>query len=121
LGYDENGLPFPPEVPGYPFEKAIAPVPSEKVFMTTFPNPFNSFIDIIIYAPKEMDGETVQLIIYDTRGNIVYKTNGKSEKGTALFRWNGSNKNGMHASSGIYFYKVSIWNYSVTGNICYVR
>jgi flagellar hook assembly protein FlgD len=65
-----------------------------------FPNPFHRGTSIKYHLAK---AAPVQIQIYNSRGQLVYKTNiaSKSE-GDAEFVWNGKDSLGNISSNGIY-------------------
>jgi hypothetical protein len=81
------------------------------------PNPFSmAQSTTIAYSLKGTAGVPVNatLVIYNLRGQVV-KTlfNGQQLPGkNKTTRWDGTNDNGRHVGSGIYFYKLSTEDYS---------
>jgi len=71
-----------------------------------YPNPFNPSTTIGYQIPE--DNTHVQLIIYNTTGQIV-KTliDGNQNAGVYKVVWNGINNSGVHISSGVYFYRIA--------------
>jgi hypothetical protein len=69
-----------------------------------FPNPFNPETTIRIELPERM---TVNLIIYNVLGRKVCTLySGNLTQGHHEFVWDGTDRKGVHVTSGIYFYKL---------------
>ena len=78
-----------------------------------YPNPFNSQTQITFDLHNTA---TVQLYIYDTNGSLVRSLiNGETrDQGSYQVRWDGTNDQSKILSSGVYFYKLIVGNYSET-------
>ncbi len=69
-----------------------------------FPNPFNGTTNILYYLPKVVN---VRLTLFNTTGELVQVLHsGAREAGWHSAIWNGLDRNGNSASSGIYFYRL---------------
>jgi len=85
---------------------------SEKATLSNAPNPFNANTAISFYVPRDAQ---VSLEVYNIRGQRVkalvddYKT-----AGTHSIVWDGTNSNGDVVATGVYFYKLSIDNETLT-------
>jgi hypothetical protein len=81
-------------------------IPSLSMLKQNYPNPFNPATTISFIMPK--NGKAV-LSIYNPKGQLV-KTllNGVIAKGEQKLIWKGTDNNGNHAASGLYFYKLNI-------------
>ncbi|MGI6198854.1 MAG: FlgD immunoglobulin-like domain containing protein, partial [Candidatus Cloacimonadaceae bacterium] len=77
-----------------------------------FPNPFNPTTNIA-YSLKET--AKVKIEIYNLKGQLV-KTlvNDTLPKGEHRTTWNGQDQHGNSVSSGIYFYKMQVGDYTST-------
>jgi Domain of unknown function (DUF362)/FlgD Ig-like domain len=78
-----------------------------------FPNPFNSQTQITFDL---QNSTSIQLLIYDTSGRLVKSLiNGETrDAGIYRVKWNGTNDQGQNLSSGVYFYKLIVGNFSET-------
>jgi hypothetical protein len=78
-----------------------------------YPNPFNSQTIITF---ELLQSANLQLRIYDTNGSLV-KSLIKGETrdaGSYEIKWDGTNDQGQILSSGVYFYKLIVGNFSET-------
>lgn len=76
-------------------------VPSDFVVIRGYPNPFNGVVNIVTASSRAGQGS---LIIYDISGReIVELARGFFPAGEKTHRWNGRNRTGDPATSGIYF------------------
>lgn len=87
-------------------------VPSvvEIVHLTNYPNPFNPTTTISFEVMKDITGPAI-LRIYNTKGQLIrtlaVNVNGK---GKYQILWDGKDQDGRVASSGIYFYNLTVGN-----------
>jgi len=94
-------------------------LPSEFALHQNFPNPFNPETTIEFELPKSSQ---VSLIIYNTLGQHVRTlANRKLTAGQHSFKWDSKTENGALVPSGIYFYKFSTPDYSVSKKMALVR
>lgn len=78
--------------------------PLAYVLEQNYPNPFNPETEIRYGIPKNT---RVTLSIYNLAGQLVATLfDGTQVAGTHSVRWNGLDRNGQRASSGIYLYKL---------------
>lgn len=93
-------------------------IPGAFKLYQNYPNPFNPSTTIKFDIPigqREMDN--VQLIIYDVLGRqVAMPVNQLLKPGTYQFKWNASKY-----PSGIYFYRLSVKNYSETRSMILIR
>jgi subtilisin family serine protease len=87
-------------------------VPKEFSLYQNYPNPFNLGTNISFYLPER---SIVSLSIYNILGEKV-KTlvNGDMAAGSHALTWNGTNDAGSVVSTGIYLYKMTAGDKSVT-------
>lgn len=79
--------------------------------MNNYPNPFNP-ITTISFSTSENTGNT-ELIIYNIKGQKVkILKNEKLDAGYHSVVWDGKDDNGKQVSSGVYFYKMKLDNYT---------
>jgi hypothetical protein len=87
-------------------------LPKEFLLDQNFPNPFNPST-VISYKVSTVS--QVQLKIYDFLGReIAVLVNEEKAPGKYQVSWNGEDKNGSKVPSGIYFYRMTAGNYSLT-------
>jgi hypothetical protein len=68
------------------------------------PNPFNPSTEIRYYLPEKC---SVVLGIYDVNGALVVRlTEGYQSQGGNIVSWDGRDRSGRQASSGVYFYRL---------------
>ncbi len=90
-------------------EPSGSPVPMAFALSQNHPNPFNprTTIDYTIGGPEEGRGAgavPVRLGIYDTRGRLIVRlVEEEQEPGTYRVTWDGKDRAGLQAGSGIYF------------------
>lgn len=79
-------------------------IPETSSIGNVYPNPIlrggTAHLDVNVKA-----GETATVTIYNTRGQIIRVT-GLAE-GSHLVNWDGTDRDGNHCSTGLYFYRVS--------------
>ena len=79
---------------------------SPKVHLTNYPNPFNP--STTIYFEADEVTETMDLSIYNLKGQKIKTFMGLPGGKVGTVTWNGTNNNDQPVSSGIYFYKLNI-------------
>ena len=78
--------------------------PGTLKLLQNYPNPFNPETYIGFYLPAT---ERVNLIIYNTLGQVVRKMNpGKVPAGFHQVIWDGTDNRGIRAPGGVYFYRL---------------
>lgn len=83
-----------------------------KLAVRNFPNPFNPTTSIKYDVPK--DGKAT-LVVYNTKGQAVRSlVNTTTKAGRYSIVWNGTDDAGNACASGVYFYRLSSGNHSVT-------
>ncbi len=94
-------------------------VPLALFLEQNFPNPFNPSTTISFGVDKE---GPVLLQVFDIRGALV-KTLEKSnyQAGSYTSVWHGTNENGRHAASGIYFYRLRTGGKEITKKMILMR
>ncbi|HOV17230.1 MAG TPA: FlgD immunoglobulin-like domain containing protein [Candidatus Cloacimonadota bacterium] len=107
------------ESPGYTYNCDPVVVPSDKLELNNYPNPFNESTKIKYTLP--MDGE-VKLYIYNVRGQFIKKLVSNSQsKGEYQVNWNGDDQNGKKVSAGIYFCRLEILGKAITGKMLLLK
>lgn len=86
-------------------ESSIAQ-PTQFVLAQNHPNPFNPNTTIDFSLPYASD---VDLVVYDMIGReVTVLVRGYRPAGQYRITWNGRNSSGKSASSGVYYYRLSI-------------
>jgi subtilisin family serine protease len=86
--------------------------PREFVLYQNYPNPFNLGTSISFYLPEKAE---VDLSVYNVLGEKVKTiTAGAFEAGSHAINWNGTNNVGLVVASGVYFYKLTAGDNSIT-------
>ena len=86
-------------------------IPSNPVLRQNYPNPFNASTDIEFSLPRQYNW---RLEIYNINGRKVQSFDGSDPAGPVIVSWDGTDGNGMGVASGVYFYKLSLGEYSET-------
>jgi len=77
-----------------------------------YPNPFKQEVNIRFTMPEK---SKVNLEIYDITGRKINTLiDGELSEGRQMFKWDATDLNSMKVQPGIYFYKLSVGNHSVT-------
>jgi hypothetical protein len=81
-----------------------------------YPNPFNPMTTIKYTIPEEMVSNEIELMIFNVRGRIVRRESLKNnnQPGVYTYTWDGLDDYKNKAPSGIYFYRLSIGDKSLT-------
>ncbi len=94
-------------------------LPKEFTISQNFPNPFNPTTNIQYSLPS---GGMVKVEIFNSIGQKVNTlVNEMKNAGNHQITWNGKNIYGQDVSSGIYFYKVSKDNFSLTKKMMLIK
>ena len=75
------------------------------------PNPFNPTTTISLHLPKAAEWA---LSVYNVAGQVVREFSGYSEAGTVDVTWDATDAGGLKVASGIYLYKATAGEFSVT-------
>ncbi len=83
------------------------------------PNPFNPSTIIRFALPRRA---TIQLAVYDARGNrVATLVDGEAKAGRHAVRWNGRNLRGQPVASGVYFYRLDTDDQTLTRRMILVK
>jgi flagellar hook assembly protein FlgD len=83
------------------------------------PNPFNPSTLFRYYVPEH---RTIRLAVYDVSGNLVRVLHaGSRGKGLHTCEWDGRDRNGVPASSGVYFCRLEGGKESVSRTIVLLK
>ncbi|MEM7375085.1 MAG: HYR domain-containing protein [Bacteroidota bacterium] len=73
------------------------------------PNPFSTSTHLIFSLGQR---EEVDLTIYDVRGQLIQRFDGKYPTGEHQIEWNGRNEKGMEVAQGIYIVRIQAGGFS---------
>ncbi|HPT71820.1 MAG TPA: VWA domain-containing protein [Candidatus Cloacimonadota bacterium] len=86
-----------------------------------FPNPFNPTTTIKFEVLDNINSPAF-LNIYNSRGQLVKRLAIRVHgKGTYQFIWDGKNDDGISTASGVYFYKLTVDKYLLTGKMVMMK
>jgi hypothetical protein len=124
---ENSDLRLPDDVPGLEeFMLALVdlrlarsddPAPSMTIEVSSFPNPFASSATVKLKVGQSFSAAgvpyssvTAKAMVFDVKGRAVKELGMKSNSvGPYLqFRWDGTDRNGRQAPSGVYFLRVSV-------------
>ena len=84
-----------------------------------YPNPFNPATNISYLISEQSN---IKITIYNSSGQkIKTLVNGIKSAGDHSIVWNGRNKSGNTVSNGIYIYKMSAENFSVSKKLIFMK
>jgi len=84
-----------------------------------FPNPFNSWTQIMYQLPERSE---VEIAVYNLAGQRVrLLTNGVQEPGYHLISWDGKDERGVHVGSGIYLCRMTAGRFTETKRMILLR
>ncbi len=94
-------------------------VPSRTVLKQNAPNPFNPSTQI---SYELAEAGNVELAVYDAAGRKVRSlVSGSQPAGTKSVRWDGTTDQGTKVSSGVYFYRLTTANETLTRSMLIVK
>ena len=92
-------------------------VPLDFKLHQNYPNPFNPVTKIRFEVPSARTDNNVKIIIYDIKGTLIsLLVNGNFTPGVFEAEWNAAS-----FSSGIYFYQMTVNNFSETRKMIVVK
>ena len=104
---------------GVPDPTPVPAIPNELTLAQNHPNPFNPTTRIRFALPA---ASHVNVSVFDVRGRHVTTLVDKPmPAGTAEVSWNGRDAHGVAASSGVYFYKLSTNERSLTKKMVLIK
>jgi hypothetical protein len=93
--------------------------PSRFVLAQNYPNPFNGGTAISYDLPR---GARVKLVIYNAAGeSVAVLVDREQPPGSYTVAWNGLNRGGRRAASGVYFYRLQTGYASSVRKLVLVR
>ena len=115
-GYDVE---LPPSESALSIDPATDVIPSSITIVGNFPNPFNPSTKIVFELPTVSE---ITMSIFTLSGKLEKKINlGMLKNGTHTATWDGTSDNGRHSSSGVYIYKLSNGQRTVTGKMTLIK
>ncbi len=94
-------------------------LPSILGAVSAFPNPFNPRVEIKLSLAHDSH---ISVVVMDVAGRLVRELQGSVlSRGEHVLVWDGNNRSGQAAASGVYFYRVVAGNESETGKLVLVR
>lgn len=110
---------FTPDTTTSVEEEATADLPVEFKIEGNYPNPFNPATKIVFSLPES---SPVEFQIFNALGDLVYESEGEwYERGRHEIYWNGRNRDGIAAPSGIYLYKLSANGSTLPGKMVMMK
>jgi hypothetical protein len=85
--------------------------PKSYALMQNYPNPFNAGTVIRFDLSQETDW-TLQ--VYNITGQVVRTFSGHDAPSTVSVTWDGADRDGNHAASGVYFYRINAGDFTAT-------
>jgi subtilisin family serine protease len=76
-------------------------LPQNYMLSQNYPNPFNGETTILFESPVKEEIEVIVFNVLGQRVKTIYY--GQSIAGINTFRWDGTNEQGIHAATGVYF------------------
>ncbi|MEW5700677.1 MAG: VWA domain-containing protein [Candidatus Zixiibacteriota bacterium] len=101
-----------------PVRMAARFVPTEFALQQNYPNPFNAGTVITFDLKDEADWT---LAIYNVLGQQVREFNGHEPAGRVAVTWDGTDRSGHAAASGIYFYRLHAASFTATKKMMLVK
>jgi len=92
--------------------------PKSYALMQNYPNPFNAGT-VIRFDLKETSDWSLQ--VYNITGQLVRTFTGHDEASTVSVTWDGTDRDGNHAASGVYFYRVNAGDFTATKKMTLVK
>jgi hypothetical protein len=87
-----------------------------------YPNPFNGETRIEFSIPGSSDGRFVNLDIFNILGEMTATLVAQPlSAGAYSLAWNGVDRSGGHAASGVYFYRLSVNGVSQTKKLVFLK
>jgi hypothetical protein len=109
---DANGKrrgPGPLLATGVDEKPAVNDLPLTHLLHQNFPNPFNAGTVIRFEISPAFAHVPAQLAIYNLQGELVSElVNHPLPAGNYFMRWDGADRAGVQAASGIYFYRLQV-------------
>ena len=94
-------------------------VESYEITAMNFPNPFNPVTTISYTIPQN---SFVNIDIFDVRGRLIYGLcEGYQTQGQHEVTWNGVDKSGATAASGVYYYRIETNRGTITKSMIMLK
>jgi len=100
-------------------ETLVQSVPDDFALGQNYPNPFNPTTTISYQLPQ---AERVKITVYDLTGRLVRElVNENQTAGAHTVQWNGIDRNGRPAASGLYLYRIRAGEFVQTRKMALVK
>ncbi|MBL8028633.1 MAG: T9SS type A sorting domain-containing protein [Fibrobacteres bacterium] len=91
-------------VPGFTSQRHGSPSFAKGPALSIFPNPFNPASELSVSLPSQ---ENVTITVFSADGKFIKELKrGAMNRGETKIVWDGNDSKGMHASAGIYLFKL---------------
>ncbi len=101
-----------------PVMTRAAALPTAFDISQNYPNPFNGKTSLALALPVASD---YSLTIYNISGQVIKTFSGSAPAGTKIITWDGTDKNGVPVSSGIYFYKTEAGSFHAVKKMLLIK
>ena len=103
-----------------PVKDVLAGSQGKSMFSRSYPNPFNSEIEIVYLLPESCH---VIISVFNLRGKLIrILKKSKNDSGFSKVVWNGKNESGNSVPHGFYFYRIETsTGQTETGKIIYLN
>jgi glucose/arabinose dehydrogenase len=103
-----------------PSGTGVGPMPGPALDLGPMkPNPFDSAVSFDV---RLASAGSLEATVTDTRGRrVAVLASGPREAGAFTLRWNGTDKDGRRAPSGVYFVRVSLGDQAMTRTVTLAR
>ena len=97
-------------------------IPGQFILRQNYPNPFNPQTMIVFEVPEKMQGRVLRLDVFNVLGERVARLfEGKAQAKSYALEWRGKNSAGKQLPSGIYFYRLSAKDVSLTKRMLLIK
>ena len=98
------------------------PVINKSINSEVYPNPGSNYTYIKLSIPENINSSKFNFEIFDLNGILQMQLSSNViQSGDYLIKWEGTDLNGASVKSGTYYYKATIGNESINGNIVIVK
>ncbi len=112
-------IPFLTDDPITQIQSSAAHLPQNAELISNYPNPFNSGTVIAFHLTKS---EKISLSVFDILGRkVATLLDSYLPAGSHRVHWNGRDRNGKDAASGIYFYQLQTAEKRLNGRMVLLR
>jgi len=106
-------------IPGSAVEEAETTVPDDFSLEQNYPNPFNPITSISFTLPEK---NMTRLVVYNTMGQVVRTlANSEMAAGNHQITWDGLDENLNPVTSGIYIYRLTSGNHTMSKRLVFMK